>query len=74
MAVALVQVINERLVPVKSIFRVRLTPRTRLRQSVMAGKVVLQSEHRSFLQRAWQWLVVMWGGGRVVTSLAAGLA
>lgn len=58
-----VQIINERLVPINTIFRVRLDAcETHLSpEREMAGKVVLQSEHHSFLQRAWQWLVVSLG-------------
>lgn len=58
-----VQVNEQRLVPVNTIFRVRLDAcETRLSPArELAGKVVLQSAHRSFLQRAWQWLVISLG-------------
>ncbi|WP_353613300.1 HlyD family secretion protein [Mangrovibacter phragmitis] len=58
-----VQINNQRLVPINTIFRVRLEP-CEARQAPereLAGKVVLQSAHRSYLQRGWQWLVVSLG-------------
>lgn len=58
-----VQINNQRLVPINTIFRVRLEP-CEARQAPaheQAGKVVLQSSHRSYLQRGWQWLVVSLG-------------
>jgi Membrane-fusion protein len=58
-----VQVMEQRLVPINTIFRVRLEHCGAQPSPVreLAGKVVLQSSHRSFLQVAWQRLVINLG-------------